>query len=180
MLFSTLFFIVIFAQDTNEILKKRSSLPLMEIDNFSIYEADTNLVTQHLNGIKALRYETYDVIYDSMISKIAQNNLIEHIYGEEITHNKNRYYFKKDGIYTRSDGLTFLSKGVFDSKLDVFLGEDKFYLYNQNGSELFGSNVIYNQGLKTINASNIKGVFTLESKDKKWKNFCFYALLIFY
>lgn len=167
-------FIVTFARDTQAILLKQSQIPLVELYDFSIYQATNTGVETHIKGTKALRYAEYEQSFETILHKIQPHipnapRIIEYVYGQEITRTDNIYTFNKGGVYAKNSGEVFYSKRAkYDAKNEVFTGSGAFWASSVEGS-MEGQNIIYNQKLQTTTASSVTAKIDLQArKDGKW------------
>lgn len=166
-------FIIIFARDTQAILLKQSQMPLVELYDFSIYQATNTGVETHIKGTKALRYAEYEQSFETILRKIQPSlpnapRITEYIYGQEITRTGNIYTFNKGGVYAKNSGEVFYSKRAkYDAKNEIFTGIGAFWASSVEGS-MEGQNIIYNQKLQTTTASSVTARIDLQAqKDKK-------------
>ena len=165
-------FIAVFATDTEAILFKRAQMPLIELYDFDIYNANDTIVSSHAKGLKALRYADYEISYETILSLIQDttrnNSATEYIYGQEVRRVQNTYFFDIVGIYAKDNGETFWSaRASYDITTKIFSGSGRFWIASIEGSAE-GKNIIYNQKLQTMNAQDVRAHIDLSaSKGKK-------------
>lgn len=171
LLVAMLVFIKISAKDTQEILKKREQMPIIELEDYQIYDADKDYIKSSLQGQRALRFAEYEVGYETIVSnksdKKAQS--ISYIYGEEVRRVDNEYAFNKGGVYAKDSGESFWSeRGIYDMKNGIFRGVGRFWAVSLSG-DLEGENILYKQKEGTMSAQNVQAKIYLDTNNKKAK-----------
>lgn len=156
--------IILFTQDSEIHRHIGKEIPNIEITNFTLYLSDKETTKSISWGLKALRFEEHEEIYEFFINQI-NNTMNEYMYAPFV-HSKHKIYTFSQGVdYLRLDGLNFWSKwGKYDYNKRVFSGNGDFILHN-NTTKAVGQNIYYDMLKNTLKADNIKLDMVMKDKN---------------
>lgn len=142
LLVASLASIVFFTQENATHKAIGKEVPNIEISNFTLYMLDTQYCRAISEGVRALRFENHEEIYDIFVNQI-NNKLNEYIYAPFVLSKNGLYTFSQGANYLRIDGLSFWSKwGVYDYQSRIFKGRGDFVFANEN-TQATGQNIYY-------------------------------------
>jgi len=153
--------LVFFTQDNSLHEAIGKEIPNIEINDFTLYIITMQYVQVISNGLKAMRYEDREEIYDLHIKQIS-NNLNEYMFAPFVLSKNQLYTFSQGADYVRDDGLRFWSKGVYDYKNHIFQGKGEFTLSNAS-TQANGLNINYDGKNGSIKAQTINAQMLLGS-----------------
>ena len=165
-------FIKISATNTQEILRQRAQMPIIELYDYHIYDANKDYTKASLQGQKALRFAEYEISHETIVTTKSDKNAksIAYIYGEEVRRVGDEYIFDKGGVYAKDSGESFWSKrGIYDLKKGIFRGIGEFWAVSLSG-DFEGENIIYKQNEGTMAAEHIKAKIYLDKDFDKSKH----------
>jgi len=157
--------IYIFFEPTE--LKKQESVevPLMELQNFTIYELDQEGLKSRLKGANSSRYSDRDVIEKIDFTSSA-TNMVSSIQAGIGTHKSEDILLEDDVVYKREDGVIFKSEMAhYEKKSAIFSTQKDFVIYKGKNSTV-GEALMYDSKNKTTKAQNIKTVFQLQERNQ--------------
>lgn len=143
---------------------KLTETPLIEIENFKLYELDKYGVTSLFGGSNSKRYEDRDMVEDIDYTD-STNKLKANIKAKTGLHKGEKIDLDGDVTYSREDGLRFESAHAqYDKKSAIFSTNKDFVIYKGKSSTV-GSSLIYNSKEKTTNAKKTKTIYQLEESN---------------
>lgn len=151
--------LVLFTQDSSLHKAIGKEVPNIEMSDFTLYVINMSYCQIISNGLKAMRYEDREEIYDLHIHQVS-NHLNEHIFAPKVISKNHFYTFSQVAEYTRTDGLKFSSKGIYDYRNHIFQGNGDFSLSNPT-TQANGVNIRYDGKNGTIKAEVINATINL-------------------
>jgi len=139
------------------------NVPQLEIEDFTLYEINTNGVQSVVSGTIGWQYETH---YEVQKAHFVQNKnkLGEHIYADKGVFEKDTAYLDDNVRYFRDDGLSFESDhAVYNTKQEQLNVPEKFVL-TQNKNVIYGSDLHYNSQTGWMRANKIDANYFIEEK----------------
>lgn len=140
-------------------------IPVIELQNFTIYELDQEGLKSIFGGANSKRYSDRDVV-EKIDFTDSTNRLITNIKAGKGTHKPQDILLEDEVVYTREDGLTFKSEAAhYEKNSSIFSTDQEFVIY-RGESFAVGKALIYDSKSKITNAQNIKTIYQLqESKE---------------
>lgn len=139
-------------------------VPQMEIEDFRLYEIDTEGVKSVVSGTIGRQYELYYEVENAHYIE-NKNRLGEHLYADKGRFEKDIAYLNENVRYFRDDGLSFESDhAVYDTNKELLYVPKNFVL-TQNENIIYGKELHYNAKSGEIEARQIDASYYM--KDKK-------------
>ncbi|WP_143428295.1 hypothetical protein [Helicobacter sp. 13S00477-4] len=139
--------------------------PKIELNQFSMYQINTDFVDMKVEGSGALQFDDYEILFGFLASRYNTHSkrTYEYISGEEVIKTGDIYTFPQGVVYTKSDGGSFWSEnGVYDYQKEIFKGKGDFILSTLEGN-FEGKNIIYNRKSQNIQAIDIVSKIFLDT-----------------
>lgn len=153
--------IAFFKQDKSKTKGVGTNIPNVTIEGFDFYLLDLENLALIANGKTLLRYSGYDEAYELFAYQMDSMQRRGEMYAPFAKAQKDIYFFPQNVRYVREDGLSLWSeKGVYDYHKRIFQGEGKFF-FDEDGTDLHGLNVLYNQNTDFISGIELGGFIEL-------------------
>ena len=162
-LFSMALFVFLKPQSYVNVSEK--NVALLEIEDFTLYEINTDGVQSVVSGTIGWQYANH---YEVQKAHFVQNKnkLGEHIYADKGVFEQNTAYLDDNVRYFREDGLSFESDlAVYNTKKEQLSVPEKFVL-TQNKHVVYGSNLDYNSHTGLMQAQKIDANYYIEEKNE--------------
>lgn len=139
-------------------------IPQMEIEDFTLYEINTEGVKSVVSGTIGRQYDLYYEVENAHYVE-NKNRMGEHLYADRGKFEKDIAYLNENVRYFRDDGLSFESDhAVYDTKKEL-LYVPKSFVLTQNENIIYGNELHYNAKSGDIDAKQISASYYM--KDKK-------------
>jgi len=139
-------------------------VPLLEIEDFTVYKITKVGVENIMSGSSGKQYDTY---YEVKNAHYIENKseLGQHLYADRGRFEKDIAYLNDNVRYFRDDGLSFESdKAVYNTKKELLYVPDDFVL-SQNENIIYGKELHYNTKTGKIEADHIDANYYIEEED---------------
>lgn len=145
--------------------QNEKDIPLLELENFTLYELNTSTLTSTMQAKRGLRYknhyEAYNVSFKNKSSKLEQT-----INGNKAFYDTITLILSGDVHYKREDGLNFLSQyGKYSKKTKIFETNSSYLSYRDKDT-IIGDSLSYDTQRQLSKSKNIKAVFNINENNK--------------
>ncbi len=161
---------------TNPTIKKTKDLPAITFINSTMYEINTQEVTQIIKSKKAFHFTKYDELYDATIimkSKEKEKTITNTVNANLIKLTDSLIKFRGNVRYDKTSNISLYSEALDYDRLNQHLiGNQKFVAY-QDGNKLTGNSLSIKKGkvvFKTSNNKPVKLDITMSKKEKNETN----------
>lgn len=138
-------------------------IPQMEIENFTLYEINTEGVKSVVSGTIGRQYTDYYEVENAHYIE-NKNKMGEHLYADKGRFEKDIAYLDQNVRYFREDGLSFESEhAIYDTKKEI-LYVPKHFTLTQNKNIIYGRELHYNSKSGQITAKQIDATYYNEDK----------------
>lgn len=159
-----LFSIFIFIKPFEVLKSEKKEVPILELNDFIIFELDTEGLNTKLLGSHAFkftnRYEIDNVDYTDAKNELSDNLTAKHgRYQDDIID------LEGDVHYKRIDGVRFDSQEAqYKNKLGIVSTQKDFILY-QNESWFSGTKLLFDTKKESYSALSVEGLYYLEKEE---------------
>ena len=135
--------------------------------DFTLYVLQNEITQAVAYGDRALRFESYEEVYDVNLRQI-NNKRNEDLSTSQMISKNGLYTFPQGVNYARpSDKMEFWSKwGSYDYNKRIFQGRGDFTL-TQNATQAKGQDIYYNALKDELKAQSINALMPMEAKNAK-------------
>ncbi len=135
----------------------------LEIEDFNLYEIDTQGVQSVVSGTLGRQYTTHYEVENAHYV-VNENQLGEHLYADRGKFQREVVYLDDNVRYFREDGLSFESDhAVYDTKKERLYVPEKFIM-TQNENIIYGSELHYDVKTGQTSARTIDANYYLEDR----------------
>jgi len=135
----------------------------LEIEDFSVYEINTNGVKSVLSGTSGQQFSTHYQVENAHYIE-NKKDFSEHLYSDVGRFEKNVAYLNDNVRFFREDGLSFESNhAVYDTKNESLYVKDNFIL-TQSENVIYGHELHYDTVSGQLSAQGVDANYYLEDK----------------
>ncbi len=165
LIFAVLMMIYIFFKPMEFKKYKLQETPLIEIQDFTLYELDKRGITSLFGGSNSKRYEDRDIV-ENIDYTDSSADLKANISAKKGIHMGETIELHENVIYSREDGVRFESESAhYDKKSAIFFTDKNFIIYKGKNSTT-GNFLLYKSKEKITNAKKIQAVYQLQESNK--------------
>ena len=136
-------------------------VPLLNMDNFTMYELDEYGLQTLMSGDKALRYSDRYVVFGVDFTDNSQSH-ISNMIAKEGLYKDDTIKLSGDVIFTRDDGVTFKSQTLlYDTKSARAETKENYVIYRDKSS-MQGSSLFYDIHKEIMKSKNVVVKFQLK------------------
>ncbi|MDA7816780.1 LPS export ABC transporter periplasmic protein LptC [Sulfurimonas sp.] len=142
---------------------KTKNTSLFNLNEFSIYELDSQGLTTLMNGVEAIKYkDRWDVSFIDYTDN--SKELISNMKANSGTYKDDNVLLKGDVVYFREDGLTFESQsGTYNKSTGIARSKGKFILH-RGTNRAIGKKLKYNNSSRKIYSEDVTVNYKLKER----------------
>lgn len=140
-------------------------VPVFNVVNFTMYELNEKGLVTLMSGTNGVKYDNRYVV-DNIDYTDNSKNYLANMKAKDGIYKNDVATLNGDVVYSREDGLTFLSQEViYDKKTGITKSNGPFTIH-QNNDVVTGIKLVYNNDKDLIDAQDVTVKYQLKKRDK--------------
>ncbi len=153
----------VFLQPESYVKNKDEQVAQLEIEDFSVFEINTQGVKSVLSGTSGQQFSTHYQVENAHYIE-NKKDFSEHLYSDVGRFEKDVAYLNDNVRFFREDGLSFESNyAVYNTKKESLYVKDSFIL-TQNENIIYGKELHYDTVSGQLSAQGVDANYYLEDK----------------